>query len=70
VTLRESKPENVAKPEKNLGFYYEIEPNQTITQARLGYEINPIEVQSMGMDTEKLSWASGMALTGKMWKAH
>ncbi|MFC1803513.1 hypothetical protein ACFL0D_06045 [Thermoproteota archaeon] len=57
VKQHESKPENVGQPEKTLGFYYEIEPNQTITQARLGYEIDPNEVQSMGIDVEKLSWA-------------
>ena len=55
--LRESKPEEVNTPTKGIGFYCEIEPNQTITQARLGYEVNPIELQSKGMDSERLSWA-------------
>ena len=57
VKQRESKPEEVGEPGKNLGVYYEIEPNRTITQAKLGYEIDLVEVQSMGMDVEKLSWA-------------
>ncbi len=57
VKLRESKPENVGQPHKTLGFYLEIEPNQTITQARLGYDIDVNEVQSMGMNVEKLTWA-------------
>ena len=57
VKQRESKPEEVGEPGKNLGVYYEIEPNRTITQAKLGYEIDPVEVQSMGIDVEKLSWA-------------
>ena len=55
--LRESKPDEVSTPEKGIGFYCEIEPNQTITQARLGYEIDPVELQSKNMEPEKLSWA-------------
>jgi hypothetical protein len=54
--LRESKPEEVDSPSKSLGFYCEIEPNQTITQARLGYEVNVSDVQSKGLESEKLSW--------------
>lgn len=57
VKLRESKPEKVDKTHKTLGFYYEIEPNQTITQASLGIEIDPNEVQSKGIDIKKLTWA-------------
>lgn len=57
IQLRESKPTAVEAPEKHLGFYCEIEPNTTITQARLGMEIDPVQVQAMNMETEKLSWA-------------
>jgi hypothetical protein len=55
--LRESKPDDVSTPEKGIGFYCEIEPNQTMTQARLGYEIDPVELQSRSMEPERLSWA-------------
>ena len=57
IKLRESKPETVGEAQNTLGFYYEIEPNQTITQARLGYEVDPVEVESKGMDMEKITWA-------------
>ena len=42
---------------KNMGFYCEIEPNATITQARLGMEVDPAMVQSMNMEMEQLTWA-------------
>ena len=55
IQLRESKPTDVDEPGKYMGFYCEIEPNATITQARLGMEVDPAMVQSM--DMEQLTWA-------------
>ncbi|MCW4012402.1 MAG: hypothetical protein NWF07_05335 [Candidatus Bathyarchaeota archaeon] len=57
VQLRESKPTDVDEPGKYMGFYCEIEPNATITQARLGMEIDPAQVQAMNMEMEQLTWA-------------
>ena len=57
IQLRESKPTEVTEPGKYMGFYCEIEPNATITQARLGMEVDPAQVQSMNMEMEQLTWA-------------
>ncbi len=60
IQLRESKPTAVEAPEKHLGFYCEIEPNTTITQARLGMEIDP----AAGSGDEHGDWRSYHGLTG------
>ena len=57
IQLRQSKPTDVDEPGKYMGFYCEIEPNATITQARLGLEVDPAEVQTMNMEMEQLAWA-------------
>lgn len=57
INLRQTKPAEVTIPEKHLGFYCEIEPNTTITQARIGMEVDPLQAQEMSMEMEKLSWA-------------
>ena len=57
IQLRESKPTYVTEPGKYLGFYCEIEPNVTITQARLGMEVDPVQAQTKNMEMEQLTWA-------------
>jgi len=55
--MRMSKPTEVAEPEKHMGFYCEIRPNATITQAKLGVEIDPAQAQARDMAMERLTWA-------------
>lgn len=55
--MRTSKPTEVAEPEKHMGFYCEIKPNATITQAKLGVEIDPAQAQARDMAMERLTWA-------------
>ncbi len=55
--MRTSRPANVEEPVKHMGFYCEIEPNATITQARLGVEIDAEQVQARDMAMERLTWA-------------
>jgi hypothetical protein len=55
--MRNTKPSQVSAPDKSLGFYCEIEPNRTITQAKIGMEIDPTQVLAMKMEMENLSWA-------------
>jgi hypothetical protein len=57
IQLRMSKPTSVTEPGKYLGFYCEIESNATITQARLGMEIDPAQAQTKNMEMEQLTWA-------------
>ncbi len=57
VQLLQSKSNDVDEPGKYMGFYCEIEPNATITQARLGLEVDPAEVQSKNMEMEQITWA-------------
>jgi hypothetical protein len=57
IQLRESKPTAVDEPNKYMGFYCEIEPNATITEARLGMEVDPAQVQALNMEMEQLTWA-------------
>ena len=57
INMRNTKPSQVSVPDKSLGFYCEIEPNRTITQAKIGMEIDPSKVQAMNMEMEKLTWA-------------
>jgi len=55
--MRTSRPADVEEPVKHMGFYCEIEPNATITRARLGVEIDPEQVQARDMAMERLTWA-------------
>jgi hypothetical protein len=55
--MRTSKPEEAEDPGKHMGFYCKIEPNATITRARLGVEIDPEQVQARDMVMERLTWA-------------
>jgi len=57
IQLRMSKPTSVTEPGKYMGFYCEIEPNATITQARLGMEVDPVQAQAKNMEMEQLTWA-------------
>jgi len=55
--MRTSRPTEVEEPGKHMGFYCEIEPNATITQARLGVEIDPEQAQARDMAMDRLTWA-------------
>ena len=57
MQLRESKPTGIDEPGKHLGFYCELEPNATITEARLGMEVDPSQAQARNMEMEQLTWA-------------
>jgi hypothetical protein len=57
MNMRTSRPTEVEEPEKHMGFYCEIEPNATITRARLGVEIDPEQVQTRDMAMDRLTWA-------------
>ncbi len=57
MDLKVSPPSGVDIPAKTLDIYIDIEPNTTTTDAKLGLELDPEEVQNKGLDIAKLEWA-------------
>lgn len=55
--LRITTPHGLQAPEKTMGFYCEIEPNATISRAKLGALMDPAQAQARNMAMERLSWA-------------
>jgi len=57
MDLKVSPPSGVEVPAKTLDIYIDIEPNATVTDAKLGLELDPDEVAAKGLDIAKLEWA-------------